>query len=104
MSTPSNVIKHEKNEKNEKERRIESGESSIDDAASTELPDSVKINDEGVPTFAGLSGNKLLWMITATASAGFGLFGCKFYFVATKRKTPSTNFRATLFWEMVMFR
>lgn len=32
-------------------------------------------NAEGIPTFMGASGNKLNWLVTVAASAGFGLFG-----------------------------
>jgi len=33
------------------------------------------VNAQGHPTYMGATGNKLTWLITLAASAGFGLFG-----------------------------
>ncbi|GAA5911952.1 sugar porter family MFS transporter [Sporobolomyces salmoneus] len=40
-----------------------------------ELPAGASVDAAGVPTYMGATGNKLTWLITLAASAGFGLFG-----------------------------
>ncbi|GAA5943010.1 sugar porter family MFS transporter [Sporobolomyces koalae] len=40
-----------------------------------DLPANASVNALGHPTYMGASGNKLTWLITLAASAGFGLFG-----------------------------
>ncbi|GAA5889071.1 hypothetical protein JCM16303_002177 [Sporobolomyces ruberrimus] len=38
-----------------------------------ELPEGAATNAEGIPTFMGASGNKLNWLVTVAASAGFDM-------------------------------
>lgn len=44
-------------------------------ATTTELPENAHTNSEGVPTYLGVSGTKLINLITATSTIGFLLFG-----------------------------
>ncbi|GAA5838561.1 hypothetical protein JCM3766R1_006011 [Sporobolomyces carnicolor] len=46
-----------------------------DMATTTQLPDEAHTNSEGVPTYLGVSGTKLITLITATSTIGFLLFG-----------------------------
>ncbi|GAA6017780.1 hypothetical protein JCM11491_004616 [Sporobolomyces phaffii] len=46
-----------------------------DMATTTELPDNAHTNSEGIPTYCGVSGTKLINLITATSTIGFLLFG-----------------------------
>ncbi|GAA5881473.1 hypothetical protein JCM16303_005668 [Sporobolomyces ruberrimus] len=46
-----------------------------DMATTTQLPDDAHTNAEGVPTYLGCSGTKLINLITATSTIGFLLFG-----------------------------
>ncbi|GAA5988946.1 hypothetical protein JCM5350_007491 [Sporobolomyces pararoseus] len=46
-----------------------------DMATTTELPENAHTNSEGVPTYCGVSGTKLIFLITATSTIGFLLFG-----------------------------
>ena len=41
----------------------------------TRLEEGAQVNAEGVPTYVGLSGTRLIAAITATATTGFLLFG-----------------------------
>lgn len=45
-------------------------------ATTTQLPEDAKTNSAGVPSYFGLTGNKLIMAITATSTVGFLLFGC----------------------------
>ncbi|GJN93425.1 hypothetical protein Rhopal_006480-T1 [Rhodotorula paludigena] len=44
-------------------------------ATTTQLPEDAKTNSAGVPSYFGLTGNKLIMAITATSTVGFLLFG-----------------------------
>lgn len=69
---------------NPKQQRIEkSSEKRIPDAFLSEadqqifdnkLPEGAEVNADGVPTYMNLTGDSLIWAITATATCGFTLF------------------------------
>ncbi|GAA5916141.1 sugar porter family MFS transporter [Sporobolomyces salmoneus] len=46
-----------------------------DMATTTQLPEEAHTNSEGIPTYLGCSGNRLITLITATSTIGFLLFG-----------------------------
>jgi hypothetical protein len=46
-----------------------------DMATTTELPEEAHTDSDGVPTYLGTSGTKLITLITATSTIGFLLFG-----------------------------
>ncbi|GAA5841365.1 hypothetical protein JCM11251_006163 [Rhodosporidiobolus azoricus] len=46
-----------------------------DAATTTQLPEDAKTNDQGVPSYFGLTGTKLITAITACSTVGFLLFG-----------------------------
>jgi len=51
-----------------------------DMATTTELPENAHTNSDGVPTYLGVSGTKLINLITATSTIGFLLFGYVYAF------------------------
>lgn len=57
------------------EERIE--RQRIDDLSelNNKLPEGAQVDINGVPTYLGLSGNKLTWALTVVSSLGFTLFG-----------------------------
>lgn len=67
----------EKSEKNGfSENSSQDGSSQqVEWSGTAELPPGSSVNAAGVPTYMGATGNKLTWLITLAASAGFGLFG-----------------------------
>lgn len=54
------------------------GRSSLNEEAvvrHAELPAGARLDKDGVPTYLGLTGHRLVWAITIASSFGFGLFG-----------------------------
>jgi hypothetical protein len=60
--------------KSSAEKIPNSGVSSTYAQETLELPEGAEVNADGVPTYYGLCGDKLIWAISATATCGFALF------------------------------
>ncbi|GAA5889067.1 hypothetical protein JCM16303_002176 [Sporobolomyces ruberrimus] len=70
------VFRKDANEKTFGENAsADSGSQELEWTGAGELPPNVSVNAQGHPTYMGASGNKLGWLITCAASAGFALFG-----------------------------